>query len=177
MIWKVEKFLSFIECQNIIKQGLKSNLRQSEIVSGIDTTVRNSKQIRIKEPVSDLNKRLISELNKVKVDGYDVSNFSEDWQFACYEVGGFYNWHTDNGDTSLSKRYYSISILLNSDFEGGELEIDWQNEKKVWNLLVGDVILFPSSAYHRVRKVDSGVRYSLVNWIGLHNNGQKKSLL
>ena len=52
-------------------------------------------------------------------------------------------------------------ILLNNDFEGGELEF---KDNEDLNLGVGDCVTYYSKLKHRVKPVLSGVRYSLVAW-------------
>ncbi|MGK0182716.1 MAG: PKHD-type hydroxylase [Halioglobus sp.] len=86
------------------------------------------------------------------------------------ERGDFYDWHQDLGP-SASQRKLSFSIQLShsDDYEGGDLELfgntlgeDPDKEKRRER---GNIIVFPSYEYHRVKVVTKGVRYSLVGWI------------
>ena len=77
-------------------------------------------------------------------------------------------------------RKLSITVLLNDDYEGGEFQFKFANEKmkgldKVGRGLktntltppmkgTGSVIVFPSYQLHRVKPVTKGTRYSLVGW-------------
>lgn len=118
----------------------------------------------------------------------------ESLQYTRYETGEFYNWHQDadvhsfyqpNDTSSISNtvstesandfinlncekvRKLSIVIQLSSpdDYEGGNLElIDGNNNRFVAPRLRGSVILFDSRTRHRVTKVRSGVRKSIVGW-------------
>jgi len=103
----------------------------------------------------------------------------EDFQLSIYADGGHYTWHKDafNTFSDGSIRKVSFSILLNSskDFSGGELEILneddlFKDEEQPIRTIIaklrdaGDVTIFPSMAWHRVRPVTKGVRYSLVGW-------------
>ena len=57
----------------------------------------------------------------------------------------------------------SMSMLLNSNFKGGDLEIFGADIHP--NLLnPGDSVFFPSFMHHRVTPVTEGTRYSLVVW-------------
>ena len=86
------------------------------------------------------------------------------------EVGGFYNWHMDNGVNFESGnepvRKISMSLLLNheSEFDGGDLELC--EEGKVAPLKQGHAIFFASFLNHRVKPVTRGTRKSLVMWFG-----------
>ena len=62
------------------------------------------------------------------------------------------------------------SLLLNDDFEGGELQLECgspvQEERhQTVKLAKGDIIFFPSFHWHRVLPVTSGERHSLVGWV------------
>ena len=100
---------------------------------------------------------------------YDI-DFIEPIQDTLYEVGGYYDWHIDESNWYPGKRQsnrirkISFTILLNDDFEGGEFEL-FADEKKVIPMKKKDVILFMGDTPHRVRKVTSGVRKSLVGWV------------
>ena len=56
-----------------------------------------------------------------------------------------------------------MSIILNSNFEGGDFEMR-ELENKVPRLEEGSIIVFPSFMEHRVVSVTKGIRYSLVVW-------------
>ena len=100
---------------------------------------------------------------------YDI-DFIEPIQDTLYEVGGYYDWHIDESNWFQGKRQsnrirkISFTVLLNDDFEGGEFEL-FADEKKVIPMKKKDVILFMGDTPHRVRKVTSGVRKSLVGWV------------
>ena len=95
-------------------------------------------------------------------------------QFAKYEVGSHYNWHRDTNidisKTGGATRKISITINLNDDYEGGDLEIDsedryWKATPRATRSSLGNICVFPSDTYHRVTKVTKGIRYSLVVWV------------
>ena len=70
-------------------------------------------------------------------------------------------------------------IQLNDGYENGDLELKISDT----NLIkvekgIGNVILFLSDIEHRVTAVTDGVRYTLVNWVGIkEKNNYKKTLL
>ena len=53
-------------------------------------------------------------------------------------------------------------VLLNDDYEGGELKIDGKDLKET--IGAGNVIIFPSYMSHKVEEVTKGTRNSLVVW-------------
>jgi hypothetical protein len=87
---------------------------------------------------------------------------SKNWQLTRYEVGhGFHN-HVD--DSSEYPRVASVSILLNDDYEGGELY--FEHFKIAAPSTAGSIIVFGSSFpfMHRVNPVTRGTRYAAVRW-------------
>ena len=108
---------------------------------------------------------------------YDIVA-AESCQITRYTKDGFYSWHLDgigshnevynepndepkHGNT----RKLSMSIILNSSFEGGDFEMrELKEERKIPRLEEGSVIVFPSFIEHRVAPVTKGIRYSLVAW-------------
>ena len=74
---------------------------------------------------------------------------------------GHYGWHIDIGEGKFGGRKLSIVLMLNDDYEGGELEI-W--EKGFVPKGKGNLFVFPSYLLHRVMPVTKGLRKSLVLW-------------
>ena len=120
------------------------------------------------------------EANKGAGWNLDISA-AEPMQIARYKKGGFYEWHKDGNSDSLSAydkpenkflhgkvRKLSLSLVLNDDFEGGDLEFaSYGREKCIITPIkvkAGDMIFFTSGMEHRVAPVTKGTRYSLVNW-------------
>jgi len=84
------------------------------------------------------------------------------YDFLKYETGGFYIQHLDDG-TNITRRI-SMSLLLNEEYEGGEMQ--FFGDYKV-NGKTGSAIVFPSNfCYpHEILPVKSGTRYSIVTWL------------
>ena len=119
---------------------------------------------------------------------------AEQFQFTSYKDTnkGHYNWHIDGGQDhgharlptfetpkNLSftnqpilagtVRKISCSILLNDDYEGGELGFRWFEDKEEASIKLIkpkalDCIFFESSLCHKVAPVTKGTRYSVVRW-------------
>ena len=112
-------------------------------------------------------------------------DYSESCQFTKYSKGQFYGWHCDtfeqpyNNPNNLNFhgkiRKLSVTCTLSdpNDYKGGELEFDFRNKEpnKKSKIITcneikpkGSIVVFPSHVWHRVKKVTSGTRYSLVIW-------------
>jgi hypothetical protein len=83
-----------------------------------------------------------------------------------YKTGGHYVYHVDYFEKH--PRQFSLILLLNNDYEGGELVFNdpsYQNEFIV-PVKPGRLIVWPSNFMfpHKVNKVTKGTRYSIVGW-------------
>ena len=79
-----------------------------------------------------------------------------------YEPGDMFHNHFDAAKTY--PRIVSVSMFLNDDFEGGELEFKEFGIKLKPD--AGDIVVFCSSYpyMHQVHPVKTGIRYSVVKW-------------
>lgn len=98
---------------------------------------------------------------------YDIDYFETKVQATRYsaEEEQFYGWHIDLLDHTPKERKLSCSLLVNDDYEGGELQFSYNKWFQTIKPERGDVLVFPSWLPHRVRKVKSGTRKSLVGWV------------
>lgn len=87
---------------------------------------------------------------------------NEGWQLLKYESNNYFVNHYD--DSKLFKRTISMSLSLNDNYEGGEIEFLRFNLKI--KLKANQAIFFPSNYVynHKVNNVISGTRYSVVGW-------------
>ena len=100
---------------------------------------------------------------------FELNHFDSDIQATRYEVGQHYGWHTDQFDVGFGRltRKLSMSLVLDTEFEGGELELfhPLLHQALRYDLKPGQVCIFPSWISHQVQPVTSGIRYSLVAWM------------
>ena len=78
-----------------------------------------------------------------------------------------YGRHIDNpfmssGRSDLS---FTISLTDKSTYEGGELIIEELNSEKEFKLNAGEIIIYPSTYLHSVKKIKNGERLVCVGWI------------
>lgn len=103
--------------------------------------------------------------------GLDI-NYLNSLQFTNYKSSdeGHYDWHEDVfwEKNSPSSRKLSMVIQLSDpvEYTGGNLELKLSQPPDVNTLRKkGTLIVFPSFVLHRVTKVESGERNSLVAWM------------
>ena len=115
--------------------------------------------------------------------GYDIDSFDNDQiEYIQYRDGGHYKWHHDDlapltypnvpavyetqPHYTEYNRKISFSLMLNDDYEGGDLQLLWKP-----NSLIkipkkkGHMVIFDSRCNHRVTPVKSGMRKVLVGWV------------
>lgn len=141
--------------------------------SGIDLKVRDSKTSWFKENhwIAGLCMSYVLMANRANFQ-YDIEGFDGgDMQYTIYEPGQYYNWHQDAGIEALEQekcRKLSVVLQLSdpSEYEGGEFQLLNESGKMyIAPKMRGTLIVFDSRTRHRVRKVHSGTRRSLVGWI------------
>lgn len=176
LIETINNFLTKEECEVIINTEKDNTLIEGRVRNNeISYTERKSEIRYIK--IDYLSERITQLLeSKYKLKNFSYKNI-ETFQFTVYKEGGHYNWHTDTGDI-FTNRFISLVILLNEDFEGGELQyIDINDTPQTFLKGIGNLFLFSSNIRHAVTKINTGNRYSLVGWVEIKQISDKKTLL
>lgn len=108
-------------------------------------------------------KNLFPELRKIT--GYDLK-YRERYKLGCYfaEDGGKFDKHRDTGDVSLAFRRYAISLLLNEDYDGGELVFP-EYGNYGYKPRAGSACVFPTPLLHEVQPVRTGQRFVLISFL------------
>jgi PKHD-type hydroxylase len=167
-----------IICDEIIKQ-YQDDLTDAEVgctteTRRVDATLRQSNVTWINNDnwIAGMMSHFALSANKHYFK-FDIDGYRREIQFTRYVEGDFYGWHIDTDTELLSKKFtrkLSIIMCLSSkeDYEGGELELFYPAStfRNSFKLDYGDVVIFPSIIQHRVKKVKSGERFSLVGWMG-----------
>ena len=78
-----------------------------------------------------------------------------------------YGWHIDNPFMSSGRADLSFTISLSdkNKYDGGELIIEEMNSEKEFKLDPGEIIIYPSTYLHSVKKIKNGERIVCVGWI------------
>jgi len=138
--------------------------------TGLDQDIRVSDicWIDAKEETQEIYYDIAHKVELVNNGKYSYSlSFIESLQYSEYPEGGHYTWHVDSTlkDPEGQNRKLSFSILLNDDFEGGDLEIFAGPEPVSIPMKKNQILFFPSYLLHRVAPVTKGTRKALVGWV------------
>lgn len=175
-------------------QGLDENVQDSQLTgSRVDKIIRNSKNLWI--PTSHwIGGWLWYYIDRINRENfcYDITDIDGGTiQYTQYKEGQFYNWHNDadieafykpqlvpSSDINISQdqvtingecvRKLSFTLQLSNpeDYSGGEVQfLDNSGNTYFAPKECGTLIVFDSRTKHRVRKVKSGTRKSLVGWV------------
>lgn len=84
-----------------------------------------------------------------------------------YGPGMEYGTHVDDPIMQGARTDLSFTLPLSgtADYEGGGLAIEDAMEDRVIRVEAGDMVLYPTSALHRVEPVTSGERLAVVGWV------------
>ena len=165
----LKEFLTKEECNSILQDCLKLNLRIGEV--GADFTGDKLKSVRDSEvamvEIDWIKTKIESFLKKeIQFKGYELDEI-EEFQFTKYTKGGHYDWHTDIG-LNFKYRFCSIVLQLNDGYEGGQLLYKNHDSTEIeFEKGIGNLFIFSSSVTHKVNPISEGIRYSLVSWIKL----------
>ena len=126
------------------------------------------KNLKTRNKIDDKLYKIFSNLLEKYLKKYDSLGYvqiKEDtgYMLLRYKTGDYVKNHVDT--SSDQHRTLSCSLILNDDYEGGE--ISFLDGKVKPNLKKGDLLIFPSSfTYpHQVLPIVSGIRYSIITWI------------
>ncbi len=86
---------------------------------------------------------------------------------SLYRSGMEYGPHVDNPIMNGARTDLSFTLPLSDpgDYEGGGLVIEDPVEERVFRISAGDMVLYPTSALHRVEPVTRGERLAIVGWV------------
>ena len=103
--------------------------------------------------------------NDANILDYDYDKITN-IEILKYENTGFYTWHVDH--FAAIPRTMSCILLLNNDYEGGNLCFRNPDGSGEWDLEVkpNRMIIWPSNFLfpHTVKPVTNGKRFSVVAW-------------
>lgn len=163
-------------CEIIKEKYVHQNYEKSLIYqgnsNGVDDKFRNSKHLWLETDswIAGMMAHFVHSANDNHFK-FNIKQWSDKIQYTVYDgPGTHYKWHYDTQNSVYDSnliRKLSISLLLSDkkDFEGGQLQIMVSTNQMITvDMNIGDVVIFPSDAMHRVRPLKSGKRISLVGW-------------
>tara|TARA_R100000655_G_scaffold13266_1_gene29920 strand:+ start:1592 stop:2128 length:537 start_codon:yes stop_codon:yes gene_type:complete len=119
--------------------------------------VRVSRQSEIYKYFEDA-KNIINGGFNYHIDGI------QDIQLIVYRKGHYYQWHTDIDNDLGSTRKISTTLMLNDNYEGGDMNFFHDGEEKKITLVKRDLLAFTSFMNHSVDMVTKGERRVIVAW-------------
>jgi len=131
-----------------------------------DTTIRDADVYLVDLEQKDLYKILHEVANNINgYFKYDITGV-EKAQIIHYKApSNGYEYHIDLGsDNSAAARKISLSILLNDDYEGGEICFRTSEESSCTRPKAGDAVAFSSFIPHKINPITKGSRFVLVAW-------------
>lgn len=105
-----------------------------------------------------------------KKSGIVMETMKNEVHFHVFETNDWFGTHNDARDNRL----FSLGVLLNDDFEGGEFNLYHQGEEIILEKKVGNTYIFDVAISHEVKPVLKGIRYSLI-WFIQNNHVKVKS--
>ena len=175
-----ENFLSTEECGNILNKCKEElTLSDAKVYNNnsntLQTKTTRKSSIGWISDLGFLNKRLTNKLRETfNINGMEVTGLG-DFQFTEYKVGEYFDWHSDRSREYYRDRFVSMVIQLNDNYSGGIFEIkDIKNNLIPIKQNAGNLFMFDSGLKHRVTLVETGIRYSLVNWVSTVKNDETK---
>lgn len=169
LFWKWDQAISKDVCEIIQSKFNQQSSKIAQLDGGrIDPNRRNSDIYWLKpnDWVEGILYNHVRYANKSAGWNFDIENI-EPVQLTKYEVGGFYDWHTDDDMISTANHHRKLSVVMllsdSSEYEGGGLYLKKYPENLLQNQ--GDIVVFPSFLEHKAAEVTSGVRMTAVGWV------------
>ena len=167
-----EKVFSNKFCEDVISQGDNQKKTKAVIADG-DNNNRKSSITWLTD--EKLIEHLTLTVNEVNYNNWKflLKEF-EPLQYSVYNIDDHYDWHIDSHvgayDNGLIRKL-SFTLFLNEDYEGGAFRIcephpdPFKHSEQLFKPKTGSMVIFPSHKWHKVDKVTSGIRKTLVGWI------------
>ena len=158
---EVEKFLNYTDTK---KPVIGEVFRSGEKVK--DTKYRDVEIFYIDEDQSDFYQILSHVALKVnRYFKYDIDGMERAQIMKYSAPSQGYNWHIDIGAEGIAlKRKIGVSILLNDDYEGGEIMFRSGDKEEGIKPPTGNMVAFSSFIPHKVNPITKGDRYVVVAW-------------
>ncbi len=130
---------------------------------------KNNLQLNRKSDISQKYTAFITKkmLSNPLIKSFSLAKRIHGIMFTKSSEGMKYGRHIDNAFMSTGRSDLSFTIFLNkkSEYEGGELIVEDINNENKFKFDEGDIIIYPSTYLHSVRKVKKGERLVCVGWI------------
>ena len=131
--------------------------------------VKNNLQLDRNSVISkNLSKLIIDKiLSNALIKSFSLPKNIHGIMFTKASEGMEYGRHIDNPFMSSGRSDLSFTIFINKkdNYKGGELVIENINSENKFKLNSGEILIYPSTYLHSVKKIKSGERIVCVGWI------------
>ena len=131
--------------------------------------VKNNLQLDRNSDISqNLSKLIIDKiLSNALIKSFSLPKNIHGIMFTKASEGMEYGRHIDNPFMSSGRSDLSFTIFINKkdNYKGGELVIENINSENKFKLNSGEILIYPSTYLHSVKKIKSGERIVCVGWI------------
>ncbi len=85
---------------------------------------------------------------------------------ACYDsaIGGHFHRHRDNVNAGAQHRRFAVSLNLNNDYDGCDLQFP-EFGRKAYRAPMGGAVVFSCGALHQVTPITRGRRYAFLSFL------------
>ena len=158
---------------NLINKELRKELKGWEdgrkTAGSHASKVKNNLQLKRKSDISEKLSLIIQQkiLNDHLIKSFTLPKHIHGIMFTKSLKGMRYGRHIDNAYMSSGRADLSFTIFLSekSQYDGGELLIENLNAESKFKLDRGEIIIYPSTYLHSVKKVLDGERIVCIGWI------------
>jgi len=131
--------------------------------------VKNNLQLNKKSSTAVENSNYVSSLitTDALIKSYCLPKSIHGVTFSMASAGQGYGMHIDNAYMSSGRSDLSFTLFLSdsTEYDGGELCIQTMQEAKEIKLSAGQIVIYPSTSLHSVKKVTRGERVVCIGWI------------
>ncbi|MFC3069725.1 2OG-Fe(II) oxygenase [Phenylobacterium soli] len=158
------RLIRMVETQGSTFSGVMRD--QGEVTVAVMDELKKRRDLLIEDPalqaeIRDRFERRLFPLVQ-RAFGFEVTEV-ERYLVTCYDAadGGVFHAHRDNFTFQTAHRKFACSILLNDDFEGGDLRFP-EFGAQPYRPPAGAAAVFACGLLHEVSRVTSGRRYAFV---------------
>jgi len=171
----IHNYFTDEQCDNIVNERVKWTSYEGTVFDSDEAQIHTDiRRVNVYEPPKSfdwLKDFLWSTLQKANSDNwkFELEGIGEPPILLEYiSPGAKYIWHMDLGKKGPStNRKILFVVLLNDEFEGGDLNIFFGGcNNQTMPLKKGSIVMFPSYTLHEVEEVLKGTRYTLAGWAG-----------
>tara|TARA_Y100001968_G_scaffold332128_1_gene389184 strand:+ start:7837 stop:8502 length:666 start_codon:yes stop_codon:yes gene_type:complete len=166
------KLLSEIEVKTIVTE-LRNNDESWEdgkkTAGKLASKLKNNLQLNRESPLSiNLREKIESKIvHDPLIKSFAIPKLIHGIMFTQAKEGMYYGNHVDNPYMTSGRSDLSFTIFLSNknEYKGGELSIQRLNKSETIKLEAGEILIYPSTSIHSVKKIEKGVRIVCVGWI------------